>query len=278
MLGIHDYVSNGVAWPFELSGQFTPGQLETEYFKFQKAAQKIYGKKISIKPNLLSVFFDALAFDSEIIKQVSSIIGPDIYIWSSAFFFKAPKDGRIVSFHQDNPYWQLTSNEIVTAWIALTESNCMSGAMEAIPGSYKMGLIKTLDVENPRDAYQQGIKTTPDHDLLSYKNNLDEYVQKNKPVTINLLPGQFSLHHVNTVHGSGCNASKNYRIGFAIRYVSSTTEHEMESSDRALHVCGRKSSYFLDERRPKRDFDVDAITCYRKSLQSAGAFGDKSYG
>ena len=119
LLDIDDYETNGVAWPFDLSDQFSAKQLEPEYFKFQTLAKKTFGKKVSLKPNLLSTFFDALAFDSEVIKQVSRVIGPDIYIWSSAFFFKAPKDGRIVSFHQDNPYWQLTSDNVVTAWIAL---------------------------------------------------------------------------------------------------------------------------------------------------------------
>ena len=28
-----------------------------------------------------------------------------------------------------------------------------------------------------------------------------------------------SLHHVNIIHGSGCNASDEPRIGFAIRYI-----------------------------------------------------------
>ena len=37
------------------------------------------------------------------------------------------------------------------------------------------------------------------------------------------------------------NKSKNYRIGFAIRYISSETRHLVEKSgDSALHVCGKK--------------------------------------
>jgi non-haem Fe2+, alpha-ketoglutarate-dependent halogenase len=278
LLDIDDYETNGVAWPFDLSDQFSAKQLEPEYFKFQTLAKKTFGKKVSLKPNLLSTFFDALAFDSEVIKQVSRVIGPDIYIWSSAFFFKAPKDGRIVSFHQDNPYWQLTSDNVVTAWIALTESNSACGAMEIVPKSYKLGLIKKLDVENPVEAYRLGIKTTPQHDLLSYNNNLEKYLEKNEPVIIRLLPGQFSLHHVNTVHGSRANQSNNFRIGFAVRYISSETKHKMESSDMALHVCGKTSPYFEHETRPKRDFDSEAITCYQKAMESTGAFGNKKYG
>ena len=46
------------------------------------------------------------------------------------FFCKEPKGGKIVSYHQDNPYWQLTTDKVVTVWIALTESNKNSGALE----------------------------------------------------------------------------------------------------------------------------------------------------
>ena len=52
----------------------------------------------------------------------------------------------------------------------------------------------------------------------------------------------------------------------------------MESSDSALHVCGKKNSYFEDEVRPRADFDAKAIDCYEKAMQSTGAFGNKKYG
>ena len=45
-------------------------------------------------------------------------------------------------------------------------------------------------------------KTTHAQDLLSFNQNLKKYISKNKPVPIELQPGEFSVHHVNTVHGS----------------------------------------------------------------------------
>ena len=278
MLSIDDYKENGVAWPFRLSTDFKNFDLEKEYFKFQDQAIKKFGKKVSVKPNLLSSFFDRMAFDGEILEKVKSVIGPNVYIWSSAFFAKAPGDGKIVSYHQDNPYWQLTSNNVVTAWIALTKSDQQSGAMEIVPGSYKLGLIDALDVDNPREAYLKGKKTTSESDLLSYRHNVDDYVTENKPLTITLDPGSFSLHHVNAIHGSGVNASNHHRIGFAVRYVSSETKHKIEKSDSALHVCGIKNPYFEDEVRPTADFDDNAIECYENAMRSAGAFGNKKYG
>ena len=98
------------------------------------------------------------------------------------------------------------------------------------------------------------MKTTVSGDMLSFKDNLNKFIKNNKSRIINLLPSQFSIHHVNTVHGSGINKSKRYRIGFAVRYISSDTYHLREKYDRALHVSGKKNKYYTDEIYPKKNF------------------------
>lgn len=276
MLKIENFNENGACWPFKIKQNL--GDLEKEYFKFQTTAKEKLGNPISLKPNLLSSFFDKLCFDENVLSKVKQIIGEDIYIWSSAIFAKLPGEGKIVSYHQDNPYWQLSTNNVVSAWIALTKSEKKSGALEIVPGSHKKGVIKNLDVKNARESYLQGERTTFDNDLLSYNQNLDDYIKSNKPVTIELEPGEFSIHHVNTVHGSGINNTGNARIGFAVRYVTSDTKHLIEKSgDSALHVCGKKNSYFADELRPENDFSEEAIKVHNFSMKAAGAFGNKKY-
>lgn len=268
----------GFAYPFKVSSLFNAETFKDEYYKFQNQCKEKLNHKVSLKPNLLSTFFDKLAFDENVINEVKKIIGDDIYIWSSAFFPKEPGEGKIVSFHQDNPYWQLTTNNVVSAWIALTKSDQKSGALSVVPKSHKEGLIKKLDVKNARQAYVNGEKTTPDEDLLSYNQNLDDYIEKNPPKVLELNPGEFSIHHVNTVHGSDINNSTEPRIGFAIRYITSDTKHLVErQGDSAIHVCGKKNDYFSDEVRPKVSFSDDAISSFEKAMNSAGAFGNKKY-
>jgi len=272
---IEDFNINGMAWPLELSKKYS--NLEEKYFEFQEKSKKKLGHLVTLKPNLLSNFFHQLAIDENIIGNVKKIIGENIYIWSSAFFPKAPGDGKIVSYHQDNPYWQLTTEKVVTAWIALTNSDKESGALEIVPGSFKFGIINQLDVKDARSSYLKGEKTTKSNDMLSYNQNLDSYMKNNKPVTINLKPNQFSLHHVNAVHGSGINKSSSYRIGYAVRYISSSTKHLKEDKDSAIHVCGKKNTYFRDELTPKSDFDLNSIDQFNKAMKTAGAFGNKKY-
>ena len=274
---ISNFKKSGVAWPLSLTKTYENNFLEKKYFDFQKKAIDIFGKKISIKPNLLSTFFDELAFSEEILDNVKSLIGNNLYLWSSAFFCKAPGEGKIVSYHQDNPYWQLTTTKVVSVWIALTNSDKKSGCLELVPNSHHLGVINKLDVDNPRQAYLNGEKTTDQNDLLSYKQDLNEFLINHKPEVVELKPGNYSIHHVNTVHGSGVNLSDNYRVGFALRYISSDTMHKEEKKDSAVHVCGEKNPYFDEEKRPKADFDDEAIKTYEQAMLAAGAFGNKKY-
>lgn len=277
MYSLKNFSNNGVCWPLKLQMQNNLEELEKQFFKFKKLSIKNFGSVASLKPHLLSTFFNNLSKDKNILDSVKKIIGDNIYIWSSAFFAKAPGEGKIVSHHQDNPYWQLTTTKVVTAWVALTKSDKLSGALEVVPGSHKLGLIKKLDVENPRKSYLKGEKTTAENDLLSYNHNLQDFIKKNKPLTLEMNPGEFSIHHVNTVHGSGVNESDHHRIGFAIRYVSSETQHFEEKSDTAMHVCGKKNSYYHEEQSPLEDFSSDSLNQYKLAMKSTGVFGNKKY-
>lgn len=273
----NNFSKTGVVWPLKISTAVNTANLEREYFEFQSTANKIFNKNISLKPHILSKNFFQLACDENVISNVKEIIGGNVYIWSSAFFAKAPSEGKIVSFHQDNPYWQLSTDKVITAWIALTNSNKESGCLEVVPNSSKLGMIGKLDVKDARESYLKGEKTTESKDLLSYKHDLSEFLKTNRPVDICLTPGQFSIHHVNTVHGSGINNTSNFRIGFAVRYISSDTYHLREKSDLATHVSGKKNNYYEEEKIPTGEFTKSSIDQYEKSMGSTGVFGNKKY-
>ena len=277
MYKLKDFSETGVCWPQKIDQKLLNLNLEEEYFVFQEKAKQIMGREITIKPNLISTFFDKIAFDKNILNAVKKIIGNNIYIWSSALFSKPPGTGKVVSYHQDNPYWQLTSDKVVSAWVALTNSDKEAGALEVFPYSHQVGIINKLDVENPRKAYLRGLKTTKLNDMLSYKQELSNFLKTIKSKIVNLIPGEFSIHHVNTVHGSDINRSSKYRIGFAIRYISVDTKHSELKKDYALHVSGRKNDYFINEKRPNEDFNIKDISNYNLSMSSGGAFGNKKY-
>ena len=78
MYDLNQFSDNGVSWPFNIN-DLTGKNLLDEYFNFQAKAQSIMKKNITLKPNLLSKFFDNLCFKEEILHNVRKLIGNDIY-------------------------------------------------------------------------------------------------------------------------------------------------------------------------------------------------------
>ena len=76
-----DFHNQGVAWPFSLKNNLISVELEKNYFLFQEMAIKYLGKKQSLKPHLLSTFFDQISHDEDILKNVKKVIGENIYLW-----------------------------------------------------------------------------------------------------------------------------------------------------------------------------------------------------
>jgi chlorinating enzyme len=77
-------------------------------------------RAINTRPHLILKWLDDLIRDPRVLDPVETILGSDVLCWASGFFAKAPGDGSFVSWHQDATYWGLSSNEVVTAWIALS--------------------------------------------------------------------------------------------------------------------------------------------------------------
>ena len=79
------------------------------------------------KSHLLLTWVDEIVRHPDVLDAVESIVGPDILVWGTSFFIKEPRNASFVSWHQDLTYWGLEPPDIVTAWIALSESSPRTG-------------------------------------------------------------------------------------------------------------------------------------------------------
>jgi non-heme Fe2+,alpha-ketoglutarate-dependent halogenase len=193
------------------------------------------------KPHLLLTWLDELVRHPGVLDAVEQVIGPNILVWGSSFFIKEPRNSSFVSWHQDSTYWGLEPPDIVTAWVALSESIHENGAMRVIPGSHK------LDQAPHRDTFAAD-------NLLSRGQEIMVEVDESKAVELPLQPGEMSLHHVRLIHGSEPNPSPRRRIGFAIRYVPTYVRQTAGTRDSATLVRGvDKYCHFEPERRPEFD-------------------------
>jgi non-haem Fe2+, alpha-ketoglutarate-dependent halogenase len=198
------------------------------------------------KSHLLFTWLDELVRHPGILDAVESIIGPNILLWGSSFFIKDGRDPGFVSWHQDSTYWGLDPADIVTAWVALSESTVENGAMRVIPDTH------LLEQVPHRDTFAEG-------NLLSRGQEIEVDVDGARAQTLVLQPGEMSLHHVRLIHGSDPNPSDRRRIGFAIRYLPTYVRQVVGTHDSATLVRGVDEFHnFEPEQRPDADFSPAA--------------------
>ena len=199
------------------------------------------------KSHLLFTWLNDLIRHPRILDAVEDVIGPDILCWSSSFFIKNARDPGYVSWHQDSTYWGLEPPDIITAWVALSDSNLANGAMRVVPGTHQMDQVPHRD-------------TFAADNLLSRGQEIMVQVDDRQAVPLVLKAGEMSLHHVRLIHGSDPNPSDTRRIGYAIRYIPTRVRQVAGSRDWATLVRGEdRFHHFEPEQRPNADMSPAAI-------------------
>ena len=201
-----------------------PPRSEPNSKSFEAGAGPLAGK-LRQKSHLLFTWLNDLIRHERILDAVEDVIGPDILCWGTSFFIKEPRNPAFVSWHQDSTYWGLEPADIVTAWIALSDSTTENGAMRVIPRSHTMAQIPHRDTFRPDNLLSRGQEVMVDVDDAQAE-------------TLVLKAGEMSLHHVRLIHGSEPNPSDQRRIGFAIRYLPTYVRQMAGSHDWATLVRG----------------------------------------
>ena len=162
-------------------------------------------------------------------------------------FIKEPKSSHFVSWHQDATYMGITPRHFVTPWIALTHSDRHTGCMSMIPGSHHK------DIQPHQDTYGADNILTRGQEVTNVDASL--------AVDLILKPGQMSLHHAMTIHGSQPNQSQDKRrIGFALQSfmpagARQTIGHNNWSPARGN--CTQEGHHYLV--RPKHGINLTKI-------------------
>jgi len=195
-----------------------------------------------------------IAADPAILAPVSSILGPNLLVWSVELFIKEPGTRKVVSWHQDLTYWGMgETDEELTAWLALSDVSVQAGCMRFIPGSHANAIVPHAD-------------TFGDENLLSRGQQI-EGIDEEAAVFGPLKPGQMSFHHGRTFHASGPNMSDDRRIGMAIRYVTPEVRQADMARDYAMLVRGQdREKGWINVAPPARLFDPVAMALYNEVL------------
>ena len=189
--------------------------------------------------------------DPRILDVVQGILGPDILVYGVEFFIKEPNTKQIVSMHQDLTYWGLGAIDgLVTMWLALSPATLQSGCMEFARASHKNAILPHED-------------TFDDNNLLSRGQEVQVDVAPEDREAIELMPGQISLHHGLTVHGSGPNSSDDRRIAAVVRYCTPEIAQQVADKDYGMLVRGAdRTGNFINIAPPRAPFAPEALALY----------------
>jgi ectoine hydroxylase-related dioxygenase (phytanoyl-CoA dioxygenase family) len=146
-----------------------------------------------------------LACSPRILDRVECLLGPDILLWAWFSWYKEPRTGKRIPWHQDASYWPIEPKRNVTAWVALDATDTENGCLRVIPGSHRSA-IDHVAVDDPGSWFSQGA------DLSA--------VDAGRAVDLALRAGEFVLFNEGTLHGSEPNRSDRPRIAFSLRYTS----------------------------------------------------------
>jgi non-haem Fe2+, alpha-ketoglutarate-dependent halogenase len=242
---VRQYRDQGYFAPIPALPRAEADRLRGRLEAFEAGAGPLAGK-LRHKSHLLFTWLNDLIRHPRILDAVEDVIGPDILCWGSSFFIKEPHNPGFVSWHQDSTYWGLDPADVVTAWVAFSDSNAANGAMRVIPGSHLMDQVPHRDTFRPENLLSRGQEVTVD-------------VDERQAVMLELAAGEMSLHHVRLIHGSDPNPSGMRRIGFAIRYIPTHVRQVAGSHDSATLVRGTdRYGHFEPEQRPDGDMSEAA--------------------
>jgi ectoine hydroxylase-related dioxygenase (phytanoyl-CoA dioxygenase family) len=206
------------------------------------------------KSFLLFKWLNDLIRDARILDPVEQLIGPDILLWNTIFWIKEAGAKNYVSWHQDTRYWGLSSDRVVTAWIALSTASVEAGCMKVLPGTHRGDVLNHEDLYHADNMLTRGQEINP------------ALVDEDKAVYMPLRIGEMSLHNYRLAHASGPNASADRRIGVSMHFLPPETQQIVGDWDCAALVRGQDPyGHFEAAPAPARDFDPAAVAFHQKA-------------
>jgi len=254
---VQQYRAEGYYAPVRVLSTEEAASLRARLEAFEADAGPLAGK-LRHKSHLLFTWLNELVRHPRILDAVEALIGPDILCWCSSFFIKETRNPGFVSWHQDSTYWGLEPADVVTAWVALSDSNAANGAMRVVPGTHRLDQVPHRDTFRPEN-------------LLSRGQEVMVEVDERQAVMLELAAGEMSLHHVRLIHGSDPNPSDMRRIGFAIRYIPTYVRQVAGAHDSVTLVRGvDRYGHFEPEQVPDADMSAAAVA-YHAAVTGAHA-------
>jgi ectoine hydroxylase-related dioxygenase (phytanoyl-CoA dioxygenase family) len=136
----------------------------------------------------------------------AQLLGVDsVRMWQDQALYKEP-GGKETTPHQDETFWAIGEEPLVSAWIPFDDVTRDSGAMAYVPGSHHAGMLKVVDITHRSEPYA----------ILK-----DPALQGRRPEVVQVRAGSVIWHHGLTVHQASANRTDRTRRVFTVVYIAS---------------------------------------------------------
>lgn len=151
--------------------------------------------------------FHDLLWNPAFTVPAAQLLGGAVRFWHDQLFCKPARHGGVVAWHQDYSYWTRTQPMAhLSCWIGLDESRRDNGCLQYIPGSHQWSLLPITGLAGDMDAIREVLDE-------------EQWQKFQKPVAIELQPGEAAFHHPLLVHGSQENFTDRPRRAVVINAV-----------------------------------------------------------
>jgi len=171
-------------------------------------------------------WFYNLAANEQILDLIEALQGPNLVMWAMHFWYKEPRSGKRIPWHQDGEFWPMTPVKNISAWVAFGPAFRANGCLRIIPGSHRRKYAH-IDLKDPQSAFGKGIDP----------REIDE----SKAIDFELRPGEVVIFNESAIHGSEANTSGTARVAHSIRYTTPEVKFLMEQWSDA----GRIRTYLM---------------------------------
>lgn len=163
-----------------------------------------------------------LSSHPRLLDALEQILGPNIVLKSTRLFYKYGRTTSYVGWHQDGITERLEDGRAPAIWLGLTEATVENGCLRVVPRSHRFTLLKHYSnaelepLAGAESAQVEGWSQVHGEELsgriTSVPTGFDE------PFDLVMRPGEMSIHHPVTLHGSNSNISTEARIGLSASY------------------------------------------------------------
>ena len=246
------YRDEGYLYPFDGVGAAEAGAMQDELEAYERR-EGVSATDLVLKAHLCFRRSYEFVRHPRILDVVEDLIGPDIMALSARFWIKPGRDGSFVSWHQDSAYFGLDPHELVTAWIALTDSNTANVCLRVLPRSHT------------GEAHRH-VETFDENNLLARGQTI-EGLDDSGAIDLELKAGQFSCHHERMVHGSLANETEGPRMGIGIFYFPAHVKSTIGRRTALLVRGADEYGHWDADPVPQADLDEEILA----HVRAAGA-------